>query len=121
MLRFTRAKGQIIRSSVLPYDHPLVHFFLWSNEKPTAFLDVIQSIGRRSAAFHCHQDTVCPASDLAFERPIFLEKVAHRAEATSKIDQVRLKTNQSSGGDHGLDQHAVRVMTHVHNFPLPAG
>src|SRR5215469_3108917 len=77
MLRFTRVNGQIVRSSVLAYDHPLVHLFLWSNKKSASFLDVIQSVGRRSAAFHCHQDTVCPASDLAFECPIFLEKMAH--------------------------------------------
>src|SRR5207237_8582140 len=100
MFCFAGIDWQISRARVFTDDHPFVNVLLWADEKPAAFLNVVERVGRADSRFHRHHHTTTTSSDFAFERRVFAKKMTHQSFATGMVDQICFKANLPTSGNH---------------------
>src|SRR3954471_140426 len=98
MLCFARIDGKIFGARILADDHTDVDFFLRTNKKSAARLDIIQRIRGTYAWLHRNHHPAFPTFELAFESSVFLKQMTHHSFTTSQVDQVIFEPNKTSGG-----------------------
>ncbi len=118
---FARVDGDVVFAGVFANDHAGVDFVARFHHKASAFLDHIQGISHRFAAFHADKRAVLAGGDLASIWPVFVEEMAHHADATGLIDQVGLEADQAAHGNQRLDTDLLAVMVHVGDLAFAAG
>src|SRR5579862_1675379 len=110
--------SQVVGPGVFPDDHPQVNFFLRADEEAAPLLDVVQGVGCGDAGLHRDEDAVVAAGDLAPERRVLLEQMAHDAVPPREVDQVRFEPDEAPRRDDGLYQDAVGLVVHVDDLRL---
>src|SRR5438132_13943868 len=104
MFCFAGIDWQIFRPRVFADDHPFVNVLLWANEKPAAFLNIVERVSRADSRFHRHHHTTTASSDFAFERRVFAKEMTQQSFSTRQVDQIGFKANQATSRNNRLDR-----------------
>ena len=118
LFRFARIDRDIVLASVFADDHAFINRVAGLDHQPAAFLDHVQRVSHGFAAFHADQRTVLARGDFAAVRTVFMEQMAHHAEAAGLVDEIGFETDQAARRNQRLDADIVAVVIHVRDFSL---
>jgi hypothetical protein len=82
---------------------------------------MFKRVGHGLAVLHADERAVLARGDVAAVRAVFVEQMAHHAQAARHVDQVGLEPDQAAHGNERLDGHFLAVMVHVGDVRLAPG
>src|SRR5665213_1323285 len=118
---FAGIDRNVILARVFAHDHAPVNFLARLDHEPSAFLHHVQGVSHRFAVLHADQRTVFARRNIAAIGSVFVEQMAHHAEAARHVDQVCFQADQAAHRDESLDSDAVAMVVHVDNLGFAAG
>ncbi len=82
---------------------------------------MLRGVGHGFAVFHADEGAILAGDDVAAIGAVFVEEMAHDAEAAGHVDEIGLETDEAAHGDEGLDGDFLTVMVHVGDVGLALG
>ena len=92
----------VVFARVFADDHAGVNRVARLDHQAAALLDHVQRVGHRLAALHADQRAVLARGDFAAVRAVFVEQMAHHAQAAGLVDQVGLEADQARASGSAL-------------------